>query len=675
MFPHHRLDYHLSHLERALDAAPDDSATQLDLAEHCLSKAMYHGGGEPWYNRALTHAKRVTHLDPSLTGAKVVAGIALVGLQRFEPASSYLQQALAEDAERADVHFGLGLMHEREGAIREALHHLTTACRLAPESFEIHHRLAFVLWALARRANVPKRLLERSQYHTIEALRLEPTPEVETELRFHLAMTALHTRRWAEADALLHPLLDTPRFASRVRYFLGITSYHLGKHKNAIVYLKQFLRDEPESARGLAKLGLAYLQLGEYTNARACCNRALAIDPHHAEARWVLGCALVEEGQRDDAVQVFRALLEEEPDHLPAYTERIRLHAHDLRWLTQALRAEVASFDQLPLHHVFAGPQGPRSLEPRTYTRRRIDVIIDAMREHPEAVSTLLGAMVLTTDEGLRFTLWEAALAMVREAAAERILEHLQAAGERYDPAVARELLAVVDPIPEEQLMRGLDIQEEDLDRAAVARHGPAANLKLHRQHIEEERELARAWQALLLLALGAKGGERTKNLLIRWEAEADRELQIAAMIARVLHGDEPDRLRNEARRFRVEPTLDALLAGRDTPSTVVTPTPLADDSPTPCSTCGRRAQDAGHLLGGAEAAICDRCMYTIALRRHELVERDPSLTCALCHRPNTGPESIFRHQGIAVCSSCLDVGLGLTEREAVDRYFDELLR
>ncbi|MCA9569682.1 MAG: tetratricopeptide repeat protein, partial [Myxococcales bacterium] len=343
MFPHHKLDWNLSRLESRLDASPDDGASRLDYAEHCLSKAMFHGGGEPWYNRALTQARRVLASDPSNTGAMVIAGVSLVGLERSEPATKYLDQALKEDHRRADVHYGLGLMHEQDGDRHQALREYEMACRLAPESFETHHKLALVLWSRARELGMPKRLVERSQFHTTRALSLDPTPTITEQLQFHLAMTALHSQRWNEAHKLLLPLLDSERMADRAKYFVGVASYHLGKHKNAILYLRQHLEGHPDDPRVHARIGMSFLQLGEFAKARTACNRALAVDPTNADARWTLGCALVEEGQRDDAVQVFKELLADEPEHVPAFTELARLRAAggDLRWLQKALRTEV----------------------------------------------------------------------------------------------------------------------------------------------------------------------------------------------------------------------------------------------------------------------------------------------------------------------------------------------
>lgn len=673
MYPHHKLDWHISRLEQRLAEVPDDTAARLDYAEHCMSRAMFHDGDEPWFNRALTQAKRVLGNDPGNVGAQVIAGLALVGLERLDPATRYLDQALKAHHDRADVHFALGTMHRANDDLHEAVRELEIACRLAPESFEIHHALALVLWGRAKQIGMPKRLIERSQYHTTRALELDPTLTIASELRFHLAMTALQTGRWNEAHKILSLLSEHDRYRDKVRFSLGVASYHLGKYKNAILYLRQHLERHPEDPKVHARIGMAYLQLGEIDKARTACKRTLAVEPHNQEARWTLGCALLEQGQPDEAGSVLKDLLGDAPDHVPAFTELVRLRRGDRKWMEHALRAEVSGYDRLPLQAVLDGPDGQRRVTPRQSTRNRIAILLQALgRERKDATPVVLAAMQLTTDETVRFLLWEAALQFCSEGVAKRVVDHLEEPGVRFDVEVALQLLSVTELVPEPLVTKGLNVGEEDLNRAAVDRHGPAADLRAHRKRIEAERKGARAWQALLLLAVGDRGSEHGRMLLVRWAAEADRDLKLAAQTALALLGDAEatERLRNEARRYRAEPYVDALVAGRTPTSHTATPRPLDEDTDAHCSTCGRRHPEVGHLLGGSDAIVCDRCMTEIATQRRSLAIDDPATGCSLCGKTNTQVRAVYDYQGVFVCSDCVDRSLGLVEREAVDRFF-----
>ncbi len=111
LFPHQKLDWNLARLEKHLQEHGDDASARLELATALWSRARFHEGGEPDYNRALTQARRVLQQDPGNTAAQVVAGASLVGLDRLEPAERHLEQATKIEPERADLRYALGLWH------------------------------------------------------------------------------------------------------------------------------------------------------------------------------------------------------------------------------------------------------------------------------------------------------------------------------------------------------------------------------------------------------------------------------------------------------------------------------------------------------------------------------------------------------------------------------------
>ena len=192
LFPHQKLDWSIKRLEQRVTATPDDASARLDLALHCLSKAWFHDGGEVWFNKALTQARRVLQADPSSPGALVVAGAALVGLGRLEPASTYLDEALKTAPDNAAVHLAMGAAHEAarklgepKGDRHQAVRELEWACRLAADAWEPHWQLGKLLWERASELGAPggsQRMMERSQYHTVRALELGPSPAVEPRI-------------------------------------------------------------------------------------------------------------------------------------------------------------------------------------------------------------------------------------------------------------------------------------------------------------------------------------------------------------------------------------------------------------------------------------------------------------------------------------------------------------
>jgi tetratricopeptide (TPR) repeat protein len=686
MFPHQKLDWNLRRLEQHVEDAPEDLSARLELLQATLSRAWFHEGGEVWFNRALTQARRLAQSEPSNPVAQVVAGMALVHLDRAEPATRYLQEALRLAPERADVHVGLGLLHEAENERREAIHAYETACRLAPESWEPHYLLGRILGERALQSGAGQRLLERSQFHVVKALSLDPAPAVVPALLHQLGLTCLRSGRLTNAHQVFLRLLEYDKFKSKARYYVGLSLYHMGKYKNAVLFLRQHLDDHPDNPPVLARIAMAYLHLGEVEKAREACNRALAIDSGDLQARWTLGCALLEEGQAEEAVKIFREILHDAPDHVPAFTELVRLRtvASDARWLASALRAEVSIHDRLPLADQREIPGSTQHMSrerrrspvigttPRATTRERIGIVLRALAElDADEVPVILECMNLTTDEGLRFQLWEAGLDAMAARRAKTAIERLKSPGTTYAASAGRDVLALSAVLPEPLLVRGLQIDEEDLKRAAIERHGPARDVQAHRINIERERQEARAWQALLLLSVATRQSRSGRNLLVRWAADADAELADAARAALAMLGDAPaaERLREKARARGSEHLLDGLLAEISPPEVRFHPRPVADGEDVHCTTCGRRAPDVDHLMAGGDAVICDTCMTTIARDRRELATDDPAVTCCLCGRSGLESRAVYVHRGTSVCADCVDHSLGLLEREEVDRY------
>ena len=89
VFPHAKLDWTISKLEEKVQAEPDDLDARLELSRCILSRGWFHGGGEADCNEALGLARRVLQDDPTAVTALVVAGSALVGMERPDAAEKY----------------------------------------------------------------------------------------------------------------------------------------------------------------------------------------------------------------------------------------------------------------------------------------------------------------------------------------------------------------------------------------------------------------------------------------------------------------------------------------------------------------------------------------------------------------------------------------------------------
>ncbi|MCB9680292.1 MAG: tetratricopeptide repeat protein [Alphaproteobacteria bacterium] len=684
MFPHDKLDWNLARLEKDLaSGAPPDA--RLAFARGCLSKGRFHGGGDTWFNEALTQARRVLHKEPGHPEALVVAALALLLLDRAEPADRYLEEASKTAADNPMLWMALGERALQKGhgpdEVAEAIAAFERMVQLAPEAWESHMLLGHLLAGRVKGPSTPRREIEHAQYHLVRALQLEPSAEEHPALLHDLALLCLKAHRVADAQRLLTRLLDFDAWRAEARYHLGRVAARMGKHKKAILFFRQYLADLPdERADVWTRIGASYLHLAEPAHAREACNRALAIDDGDLDARWILGSALLTEGAVDDAVRVFREILELAPDHEDAFAELVRLRTADgdVRWLRQALRSETAVYDRLPAHAMRDDPRSGRRvpIDPRSSTRARIDVLLRGLgRVDPEVTGTVLACLDLTTDEGLRFRLWEGVLELLAKKRAGRVAADLAQPGEAYSAAAGRDVLTLAHLLPEDQLTAGLALQEEDLRHAAVSRHGPADDVVAHRRNIERERQEARAWQAMLLLAIASQRTPTARNLLVRWSSDADEELGLAARAGLAMLGDEE--AVHDLRALASQHALDHL-ARRAVASTPIAGGPeparlVSDRDDLVCATCGRRGSQVSHMVHGHGTSVCSVCMASIHERRDELRTREPEVQCALTGASLLDADAIYVYQGVPVSAACVDQSLGHDEREAIASYLAAL--
>ena len=129
VFPHAKLDWTISKLEERISANSEDLDARLELSQTLLSRGWMHGGGEADCSAALSLARRVLQEDPTSVTALVVAGMALVCMERVDAAEKYLAQA--RRGLSGPTSAGARALETLRGDHGTAVRHLETACRLA----------------------------------------------------------------------------------------------------------------------------------------------------------------------------------------------------------------------------------------------------------------------------------------------------------------------------------------------------------------------------------------------------------------------------------------------------------------------------------------------------------------------------------------------------------------
>lgn len=664
LFIHQKLDWTITRLQTAAARVPDDPTARVALARAMVSRALYHGGGERECNEVLALARKSLNDDPASAEALVVAGLALLGMDRHRAAARYLDQAVRIDAERADLRLAMGLLETQRGELGQAVRQLEAACRVAPDAWETHLELGRTLMSLASSQGNPRRLVERAQYHLVQALRRDPPSSQEAVLLHFMGLSCILMGRYREAERFFLRLREHDRHRATAKLHLGQIAYELGKYNNAIQHFRQFLRERPDDPKVLARAAMAWFQLGEYSRAREACHQALMVDPENVDARYALGCTLLEEGTPNEAMKVFREALRDRPDHLPCYLEMVRARrlSGDDRWLFQALLTEVANHDRL-------APGGKRN--PREVTRQRVRTVLDELRAiGPSTVGKILETIAHTQSESLRFELWEAASELSLSAVADSASMRLREPGRWYGPGLGGVALAAAAAVPEQYLVEGMNLDEKNLKRAAVDRHGPAHDVAEHRLNLDRERERARAYQALLLLAIGVRRSAAGRNLLRKWAEVADPELAVAAWAGLALYGEPEagERLREFARAKHADAMVEQLLSAVSPRELRREPRRVEQGEETTCTTCGRHHADVTHMIAGSGAVICDRCVVEVTQHRASLAAPDDA-TCTLCSRSHFEASGLYRFNGVDICNHCVQLSLGLLEREDIEQY------
>lgn len=664
MYPHATLDWNATRLEARLAEHPDDVASRVELARICLSRGLFHGQPEVQLPMALQHAKKVLGEEPQSVDGMVIAGAALVAMDRAESAQKYLDEATRMQPDRADLHVALGAMYRAQSDRHLAIRHLETAVRLAPDAWEPHLLLGRTLGERARETG-ETRLIERSQFHLVQALRIQPPPDLLQPLMLDLGVTCLHTQRYAEAEKLFVRLKEHQKYAAIARKHLGQVAFALGKYKNAIQHYRSYIESHGEEANVLAQMGLAYLHLRELPRAREHCNRALLLDPDHLGARHALACTLIEEGQVNEAMRVLRTTLADFPGDSASYVElaRLRRRLQDYPWLQRALQVEVEGYDRLPI----TGGEGA----PRVITRKRIAILLEELRAvGPSSIPTVLAAIDVLEDEALRFFLWEEACALAGGHVADDVASRLREPGHSYSVPLARNALAAAAWLPEPALTAGLNVTLEDIQRQTVERRGNQADIAAHRRAVEQERDVARAHQALLLLAIATRRSRSARQLLAVWGKDADPDLQVAVLAAQVICG-EPDAQRALLRRGQERGAahlVEKLIAVVQPSGRLGIPQTVRNAGDVHCSSCGRTGAECTHLLSGTQAVVCDVCVQEIARDRRKYMAPDDAL-CHLCGRTQMETRGVYRINRVDVCADCMDTSLGVIEREEVEKF------
>jgi len=213
----------------------------------------------------------------------------LFGRQRFEagddPAALSAFHRVLETCPRfADVHYMVGLLHERGGALEEATSHLERALTINPGYAECVVALVSV-YEQQGRFDDSRALAERASE------RFGPGPgPLDATTRGKLAN--LH----AALEAYRKALDRAPAFHD-IRYRLARALREAGLPSRALAELRRVLRGNPAYLEAAVQLGLTWYTLGRAEEAVAEWEAVLERDPSRDDARMYLRMVRAQEAE------------------------------------------------------------------------------------------------------------------------------------------------------------------------------------------------------------------------------------------------------------------------------------------------------------------------------------------------------------------------------------------
>jgi TolB-like protein/Flp pilus assembly protein TadD len=361
--------------EHLLDSIPTDSMAAYDA--YLMGKQSLLGNSIEAYEAAMGYFNDALSQDASYAGAYAGLCEAQLGLysksgdiSHFNTAQSACEQALAIDADLAEVHIAMGTLYRRHGDYQRAETELRKALVSEPKNVNAMTELGL---SLAERGNI-----REAEIILLNAESLQPD-------------------HWPVEDALftLYRLFDDQP----------------DRYERAVKHAMRVVELNPKSSAAWNNLGTAYHSLQQYDAAKVAWDKALELKPtrtaytnrglqYYYEGRYAEAAEMqlkaIEMAPNDHRAwgrlaESYRAMGENEDLQKAAYTTAIplaesKLEINDQDWSTQAM---------LAVYYVYSGRQEEAS--------RQIETALVISKRNPEALlyAALISNALGNTEETL----------------------------------------------------------------------------------------------------------------------------------------------------------------------------------------------------------------------------------------------------------------------------------
>jgi predicted TPR repeat methyltransferase len=141
----------------------------------------------------------------------------------------------------------------------------------------------------------------------------------ETAAAAPLATLLLQQERFAEAAAVLEPLVEAAAENAGLRVNLSVALRRTGRHEEALRYAREACDLSPANAAACNALGLAALELQRTGEALQAFERGLALAPGHPALTLHRAHALRRSGRNREALVQYDAIVRGDPDSLEGW--------------------------------------------------------------------------------------------------------------------------------------------------------------------------------------------------------------------------------------------------------------------------------------------------------------------------------------------------------------------
>ncbi|WP_250473553.1 tetratricopeptide repeat protein [Caballeronia sp. GAFFF1] len=146
--------------------------------------------------------------------------------------------------------------------------------------------------------------------------------------RYHAAFSHYSNARFADALALLAPMLARHPATSEVLNLAAMCAFRADRHELADAYWQRAMKEHPNDAGSYSNFASALTARGRLSEARALYRRAIELRPDFVEAHYNLANVSQKLGQMDEAEVSFRQALRLKPDFAEAHLNLAALLAH-----------------------------------------------------------------------------------------------------------------------------------------------------------------------------------------------------------------------------------------------------------------------------------------------------------------------------------------------------------